>query len=84
MALREGNYLTGIKRCDFIEVGAAMLKKVCHLGWVGFGVSSAQTRPSGSLFLLSEDPDIELLATTSAYVLPYPTPCSKRGKPLKR
>lgn len=37
---------------------------------VGFGVSKAQARPSGSLFLLPVDPDIELSANSPTPHLP--------------
>jgi hypothetical protein len=37
---------------------------------VGFEVSKVQARPSGSLFLLSADPDVELSASSPASCLP--------------
>lgn len=46
---------------------------------VGFEVSKAQARPSGSLFLLPADLDIELSATSPTPHLPayHHAPCRK-------
>lgn len=46
----------------------ALEEEVCQspLEGVGFEVSDGQARPSGSFFLLSEDPDIELSGTPVA------------------
>jgi hypothetical protein len=41
---------------------------------VGFGVSNAQTKLIVSSFLLPNDPDVELTATTSACLLPCSLP----------
>lgn len=38
--------------------------------WVGFGVSSAQARPSISLCLMPTNPDVGLLAISPAPCLP--------------
>jgi hypothetical protein len=40
---------------------------------VGFEVSEVQDKPSGSLFLLPEDPDVGLSATSPAAYLPTAT-----------
>ena len=40
-----------IRRCDFVGVGLALVEEVCHCG-VGFEVSNAQPRRSGSLSFL--------------------------------
>jgi hypothetical protein len=50
-------------------MGASFLEEVCH-GGVSLGVSKAQARPSVSLLLLLEDPDVKLSANTSVCVLP--------------
>lgn len=49
----------------------ALEEEVCQspLGGVGFEVSNGQARPSGSLFLLSEDSDTELSGTSAAHSL---------------
>jgi hypothetical protein len=49
-----------------------LLEEVCHWGW-GFRVSNARARPSGFLFLLPVDKDVELLATLQHHVCLHAT-----------
>ena len=44
----------------FERIGGKVLwEEMCHWGWA-LWFSEAQARPSDSLFLLPEDPDVEL------------------------
>jgi hypothetical protein len=58
-----------IRTCGLVGVGVSLLRK-CITG-VGFEVSNAQHRPSGSLsLLLPTNPDVELSAPSPTQSLP--------------
>lgn len=62
-----------IRRCGFVQVGVALLRGSMSLG-VTFEATEAQARTSDSLFLLLMDPDVELPATMSAFMMPCVLP----------
>lgn len=67
----DSNRLTGhgtTRRCDLVRIGAALLKEVCNWGGLCSFKCSCQTL-CYSLFLLSVDSEVELLATFSVSCL---------------
>lgn len=54
-----------IRRCDLVRGSTSL--------WVGFEVSDARVRPSGSLFLLCMDPVLELSVALQHHICLHAT-----------